>query len=272
MVIHQNEFKVSNIHSWIALFAFIFTIICVITSPKISFYKLWIKIILAKEKLLSSAKSLEERKSSEILKQKIIAKKYLSVTLDIGLAPIISIIFLFATTTLNTNTFLEGIIENEKIKPYSVLILFMSLSYCCISLDMTGLFEYIAIRIIIMAKQSGLKLYFGFCMFASVLTVFPSNDIVIMTFTPIICSVTVKTENIDPIPFMISQFFLANIWSMTLMIGNPTNVIVAEAVDINFVTYSKWLALPTIIAGLTCQIMLYYIFRRKIPFKVIKKI
>jgi arsenical pump membrane protein len=43
---------------------------------------------------------------------------------------------------------------------------------------------------------------------------------------------------IDPYPFLVAQFFVANIWSMMLFIGNPTNVIVAEAYSIGFLEYA----------------------------------
>lgn len=149
--------------------------------------------------------------------------KYCKVTVDLGIAPIIALVILLSTLTLSWNTFKSGVIGNEHIKPYSVLILFMSLSYCCISLDMTELFEYIALKIIQMSNNEGTYLYFGFCAFASVLTVTTSNDIVILTLTPIICCMAHNSQNLDPMPLVISQFFLANIWSIALMIGESFN-------------------------------------------------
>lgn len=50
----------------------------------------------------------------------------------------------------------------------------------------------------------------------------------------------------DPIPFLTAEFTAANIWSMLLFVGNPTNIIVAMAYRLGFFEYSKWMALPTI--------------------------
>jgi Na+/H+ antiporter NhaD/arsenite permease-like protein len=58
------------------------------------------------------------------------------------------------------------------------------------------------------------------------------------------------TEGLQP-SGILAEFFAANTRSMTLCIGNPTNILVASAFRLTFVEYSKWLALPTLAAGLT---------------------
>ena len=150
------------------------------------------------------------------------------MTIDLGVAPVIALIVLFITYTLSWSTFKTGVIGSDKLKPYSILILFMSLSYCCVSLDVTELFEYIALRIIKMSKGNGVYLYFGFCAFAGVFSVLTSNDIVILTLTPVICNMARNSQNLDPIPLVISQFFLVNIWSISLIIGMIIDYLVVQ--------------------------------------------
>jgi arsenical pump membrane protein len=190
--------------------------------------------------------------------------------LDMGTVPIFILILLFCFTTLNWEIFVKGIIGDDFIKPYSIIILFMSLSYVCISLDRTGIFEFLAHWIIKKCNSRGHLIWFGLCAFSSVLTIFTSNDIVILTLTPITCYMKKNSKNFNPIPFVISQFFLANIWSMALVVGNPTNVIVAEAYKMNFLIYFLWMALPALVSGLACWILLYILFYKQIP-KVIEQ-
>ena len=52
---------------------------------------------------------------------------------------------------------------------------------------------------------------------------------------------------------------------MALYIGNPTNIIVAQAYGLSFLKYSKWMVLPTIVAGFTCLGLLCLLFRKQIP-------
>lgn len=73
---------------------------------------------------------------------------------------------------------------------------------------------------------------------SSCMTIVSSNDIVILTLTPIICNVASQAE-CDPTPLLFAQFYAANVWSILLVIGNPTNIIVAEANNISFLQYTS---------------------------------
>ncbi len=197
---------------------------------------------------------------------------FINISIDLAIMPLISLSFLAATTTLNWKIFTAGIVGSSKsIVPYSVLLLFMSLSYLCVSLDKTGLFEYLAYWIIQKSKGRGHVLFISFGVFTSFLTVFTSNDIVILTLTPIICYMSHQSSNMNPTPFVVSQFFLANVWSIALEIGNPTNIIVAEAFHLNFIRYSAWMFLPAVVAGITTFSMLYIIFFKQIPKQILTK-
>ena len=54
-------------------------------------------------------------------------KKSLCLPLDLRTAPVIGVILLLATTTINGNTIRLGVKGDENIKPYDVLVLFISL-------------------------------------------------------------------------------------------------------------------------------------------------
>eukprot|EP01124_Arcella_intermedia_P007536 TRINITY_DN1461_c0_g1_i2.p1 TRINITY_DN1461_c0_g1~~TRINITY_DN1461_c0_g1_i2.p1 ORF type:complete len:473 (-),score=78.67 TRINITY_DN1461_c0_g1_i2:26-1444(-) len=96
------------------------------------------------------------------------------------------------------------------------------------------------------------------------MTFVSSPDVVILTLTPIICLLA-RHAHIDPMPFLMVQFYTANILSLFLYIGNPTNIIVAQANHITFLGFSKWMSLPATIAGLSGLLLIWLRFRRKIP-------
>ncbi|MDE7213355.1 MAG: hypothetical protein K2N42_02120, partial [Anaeroplasmataceae bacterium] len=142
-------------------------------------------------------------------------------------------------------------------------VLFISMTILSIFLDEIGFFSYIAIKSAHLLKGSQLKLFFGFYALISILTVFTSNDIIILTFTPFICYYA-KNTKINPIPYLVLEFVAANTWSMALIIGNPTNIYLASALHIDFLTYLKTMILPTIIAGATSLLLLFLIFRKSL--------
>lgn len=193
---------------------------------------------------------------------KTLKRKWIKI--DYATAPLLGVLVLAIGGYITIDILKRGLFGSEHIKPYTIIILFFSLAYICISLDLTGFFEYLSLKTVQKAGTSGRKLFISFYFLASGLTIFTSNDIVILTLTPIICYFA-KYTKINPVPFLIAQFFAANIWSITLYIGNPTNIIVAEAYDLTFFDYTKWMLFPVIVAGLSSLGLLLFVFRNQIP-------
>ena len=110
---------------------------------------------------------------------------------------------------------------------YNNVILFLLLISRCISLDLTGSFVFTALWIAKKAKGSGLKLFFFYFGLASIFSMLASNNIVILTLTPIIYYLT-KITKLELVPYAILEFLASNIWSAGIYVGNPTNIIVAE--------------------------------------------
>jgi len=156
-----------------------------------------------------------------------------------------------------------GIAGNGSIFPYQIMIQFETLAIVCIALDMTGALAYLAMKAIQKAGSSGRKLYLYLYFLDSAFTIVTSNDIVILTLTPIIFYCT-KVVKISPYPFLFSQFFTANICSMVLVIGNPVNLIVAYANNLSFTAYSNWMAAPAIVGCITNGLVIYILFHKDI--------
>ena len=164
---------------------------------------------------------------------------------------------------LDYNQILRGLRGEAGLNPFGVLILFLSMVFMSIFLDITGFFEYCARLALKFAGSDGRRLFFSVYLTVSVLTVFTSNDIIILTFTPFVYYFS-RNAGIDPKPYLIAEFFAANTWSMMLYIGNPTNILLASAFDIRFDEYFNWMFLPTITAGFINMLLLYFIFRKKV--------
>lgn len=90
---------------------------------------------------------------------------------------------------------------------------------------------------------------------------FTSNDVIILTFTPLISYFT-KAAKIKPLPYLIGILTAANTWSITLIIGNPTNIYLAVNQGVDFLSYLKVMWLPGLIAGLSGLLSVYIIFRK----------
>ena len=162
---------------------------------------------------------------------------------------------------------LGTLVENSSINPVKILVFFLCMTILSIVLDNLNFFNYVATKCTKLAKNSQFKLFLIFYCLVSLLTIFTSNDIVILAFVPFICYFC-KNSNLNPAPYVFSTFVAANTWSMIFVIGNPTNVYVSSFAGVDFVTYFLKMALPTVVCGIVSFFLLLLLFRKQLKEKI----
>ena len=151
---------------------------------------------------------------------------------------VIGALILLICGTVDVGTVGGALIADTAINPVKILVLFISMTILSIFLDELGFFSYLASVALKKAGASQLRLFMILYVTVSVLTVFTSNDIIILSFTPFICYFA-KSAKISPIPYLAAEFVAANTWSMALIIGNPTNIYLVTAAGGDFMSYLK---------------------------------
>jgi len=157
----------------------------------------------------------------------------------------------------------KALIADTAVNPLKILVLFLSMTVLSIYLDELGFFRYLANVALKHARHGQVKLFFYLYILVSILTVFTSNDIIILSFTPFICYFS-KNAKINPMPYLFAEFVAANTWSMALVIGNPTNIYLATASGIGFLEYLKYSIFPTLFGGAVSLLILFLLFRKKL--------
>lgn len=155
------------------------------------------------------------------------------------------------------------IVKDSAMNPLKILVLFVCMTVLSVFLDEIGFFSYLAGKTLKLAKNSQLKLFVWLYVIVSILTVFTSNDIIVLTFTPFICYFA-KNARINPLPYLVTEFVGANTMSMTFIIGNPTNIYIATSYGIGFIEYLKVMFLPTLASALVSFLVLYLLFRKEL--------
>lgn len=161
----------------------------------------------------------------------------------------------------------DKLLANSSINPIKILVLFISISFLSITLDELGFFSYIAVKAIKKVNNNQYKLFFILYFLVAILTIFTSNDIVILTFTPFICYFSKKAK-INPLPYLIMEFINANTFSMLFTIGNPTNIYLSQSFNISFLEYLKIMALPTFLCGMISCAILLILFKKDLTKKI----
>lgn len=165
----------------------------------------------------------------------------------------------------------QNLTNDSEINPLKILSLFLAMTLLSVFLDELGFFHYVANWAHQKAKNKQASVFLWFYIVVSILTIFTSNDIIILTFTPFICSFARKAK-INPLPYLISEFIAANTWSNMLIIGNPTNIYLATSFGIDFFEYFKVMWLPSVAAGLTSLALTYFIFRKDLKAPIEKSV
>lgn len=176
---------------------------------------------------------------------------------------VIGAIVLFVTGLVDVEAVGAALVADTAINPLKILVLFISMTLLSIFLDELGFFRYLANVALKRAGTNQMKLFLLLYVMVSILTVFTSNDIIILSFTPFICYFA-KNAHIDPVPYLAAEFAAANTWSMALIIGNPTNVYLVTAAGGNFMSYVKVMLVPTLASGTAAFLCLLLLFRKKL--------
>lgn len=178
-------------------------------------------------------------------------------------APLIADLFLLATTAIGAKEVRGGIIGDQGIVPYDIMLFFLSLAYIAISVDASGLIRWLAFKVLQKGGKVGRRLYFYLYAFFFGLTALIGNDPIILSGTAFLSYMTRVSSNIrHPRAWIYTQFAMANIASAILVSSNPTNLVLAGAFGITFIKYTANVIVPVIATGIVLYPFLLYILFR----------
>ncbi|KAJ6626677.1 hypothetical protein B0H10DRAFT_1941682 [Mycena sp. CBHHK59/15] len=93
--------------------------------------------------------------------------------------------------------------------------------------DISGILQAAAFWVSNKEGTNDRKLYFYFYIMLMLLSMLLGNDPVILSSTVFLVYYT-RGVDLEPLPWLITEFASANTISMVLVIGNPTNMVVCE--------------------------------------------
>lgn len=181
--------------------------------------------------------------------------------------PALGLIALLCFRLLPFDEYWSGLTRDGAMNPLEILVLFFSMAFISTVLDEVGFFSYLANLTVAKAKNSQFALFFLLYFLCALLTMFTSNDIVIITFTPFILYFA-KEAKIDPIPYLVCEFVAANTWSMIFIFGNPTNVYIASYFNLSFLSHLQVMWAPTLASGLIALGIMTLLFHKRLGKKL----
>ena len=125
----------------------------------------------------------------------------------------------------------------------------------------TGIFQYVGIKMGKASKGNMWKLLVMMSVFTAVTSMFIDNVTTILLMIPVTISIF-RTFRLSPIPFILAQVLASNIGGTATIIGDPPNIMIGSAANIDFNTFLIHMG-PTIGISLIVSLILFKVFFRK---------
>jgi arsenical pump membrane protein len=149
---------------------------------------------------------------------------------------------------MGTSTIGWPIVETTFVEKFDIIVLIFAFGIMSEGLGASGFFRYLAYKIVALCEGNSRRLVLYMFTMTSAVTLFTTNDIVVLVVTPVIIEICFQAGIRNSKPLLLSQFIAANTLSMGLLIGSPTNIIIAEELGINFFEYLGIMFVPAVVA------------------------
>ncbi|MEZ0224512.1 MAG: SLC13 family permease [Alphaproteobacteria bacterium] len=146
-----------------------------------------------------------------------------------------------------------------------IIVFILSFAVIAEGIGRSGYFAFAAYKIVYKCQGNTTRLILYLFILTSILTLFTSNDIVVLVLTPIIISVCVHAGIHNTRLLLLAQFVAANTLSMGLLIGSPTNIILGKVLHIDFFQYFGLMIVPAILSCMLSMILIDWMNQNSKP-------
>ena len=156
--------------------------------------------------------------------------------------------------------------NNETGIDWNVIFLLLGMMIIVGVIHKTGLFEYLAIRAIQLAKGRPRQAFVYLLILVAFCSALLDNVTTIMLAVPMTIMVA-KYLKVHPVPFILAEVFISNIGGAATLIGDPPNIIIASKAGLDFNSFLIHMA-PMVLVVLAVIIpMLVLMFNKELKNK-----
>jgi Na+/H+ antiporter NhaD/arsenite permease-like protein len=130
----------------------------------------------------------------------------------------------------------------------------------------TGVFYWVGIKATNLSKGSLWKLMLLLSTFTAVASMFIDNVTTILLMVPVTLSI-VRILKVPPIPFILSQALVSNIGGSATLIGDPPNILIGSAANIDFNSFLIYMGPTVAIVFVASLFLLKFFFRKDLQIK-----
>ncbi len=149
----------------------------------------------------------------------------------------------------------------------NTMFLLLGMMTLVVLLKPTGGFEYLAIRIAKAAKGSPARLLVYLSTTVTLISLVLDNVTTVLVFAPLTV-VIARLLGINPVPYLMACALLSNTGGVATLVGDPPNVMIGSAANIDFNTFLFHMGPIILVAWLATLLTLLTMFRRELGHKI----
>jgi len=125
----------------------------------------------------------------------------------------------------------------------------------------TGIFQYIGIKAAKLSKGNVWKLMILLSVITAVGSAFLDNVTMVLLMVPVTISVA-RVLNINPVAIILAEIFASNVGGAATLIGDPPNIMIASAANLDFMSFAYHMTPEVIITFLASLVVIKILFRK----------
>ena len=127
----------------------------------------------------------------------------------------------------------------------------------------TGAFQALAILAARWTGGEGVRLMLALSLITAVLSAFLDNVTTVILIAPITIFVASRL-GLNPVPFFIAEILASNVGGAATLIGDPPNILIASAGDLDFAVFAAHMTPPALISMVFLLFMVRWMFRSRL--------
>jgi Na+/H+ antiporter NhaD/arsenite permease-like protein len=146
---------------------------------------------------------------------------------------------------------------------WNVIFLLAGMMIIANVLKETGLFQWIALQAVRVGKGDPLRVLIILSLITAVASALLDNVTIVVLIAPVTLFVA-STLRVSPIPYLIAEILASNIGGMATLIGDPPNILIGSAANIDFVTFAANMGPISVIILLVFIVLARFMFKKEL--------
>ena len=145
---------------------------------------------------------------------------------------------------------------------FNVIFLLVSMMIIVNIATKSGMFNWAANEMLKATKGHPKLIFFSLALFTAVVSAFLDNVTTVILVLPVTFVIAEKLE-INPVPFLVTEFIASNIGGTATLIGDPPNIIIGSAAGFSFMDFVNELTGIVALILLVVTSVMLFIYRKQ---------